>query len=112
MASGGLGPGWRSERLGVVALEASVTASVVWIVAEGEPTQPAFVGDARRGVAGEAAIAVGPVLFIGPVRAGLELETGVRPSRVTARVAGDSSVALGGAWAGASLRVGAAKGAW
>jgi hypothetical protein len=112
MASGGLGAGWRSERLGVAGLEASVTASVVWIVADGEPTQPAFVGDARRGVAGEAAIAVGPVLFIGPVRAGLELETGVTLPGVTARVAGDSSVALGGAWAGASLRVGAAKGAW
>ena len=111
MVSGGVGGGWRSGRLGVVALEATATASVVWIVAQGEPATPAFVGDSRRGTAGEGAIAAGPIFFVGPVSIGLALETGVLVPSVTARSSGDSSVALGGVWGGASVRVGAESGA-
>ena len=112
MASAGLGGEWRSGRLGVVALDASATASVVWVVARGEPTVPSFVGDSRRGVAGEGAIAAGPIFFAGPLRFGLAFEAGMIAPGVTARIAGDSSVALGGVWAGVSLRAGAGAGAW
>jgi hypothetical protein len=112
MISGGFGAGWRSRRLGIVALEATATTSLVWILAEGEAVSPRFVGDSRHGIAGEGAISAGPMFAIGPMRIALDLETGVVLPGVTARSSGDSNVALGGVWAGASLRVGAGGGTW
>ena len=112
MMSAGAGVGWRSRRSGALAVEAFALGSIVAVDARGDPVRPGFVGGSAQGVLGEVSAAVGPVVFLGPLRAALESQLGVTLPKATARDASDREVALGGLWAGVTLVVGAGGSGW
>ena len=55
---------------------------------------------------------VGPIVFAGPLRLGLDVQGGATFPSATARDASDREVALGGAWGELTLVVGAGGGGW
>ncbi len=112
MMSAGIGGGWRSGRLGPVAVEALATGSVVAVEARGEQARSGFVTSSTHSAVGEVSIAGGPVAFAGPLRVALDAELGATFPAATARDSADRAVVLGGLWAGLTLVVGARGSSW
>jgi hypothetical protein len=105
MASAGLGVGWRSARWGRLAFEGDVLGSVALVDARGQQPGVGVVTSSTRGVVGEVGVAVGPVLYAGPLRLGLQAQGGVSFPGAAARDASGRDVELAGAWAELALGV-------
>ncbi len=99
----------RSAPLGPITFQVGAFAGAAQVDVRGDAAAN-VLGSSASGAVAELEIVAGPTLHLGPAALGLELAAGITAPRVTAHVARDSDVALGGPWAGVQLVVGVAEG--